>query len=92
MDIENCEFKESIEILGQMTGIAINTNFSPEKMEAKKNMYGLYKDASQYYKAALHNTPEMQKYIFGRGLKSEDIETFGFGYADSGVNLYNYLK
>lgn len=92
MDIENCEFKESIEILGQMTGIAVNTNFSPEKMEAKKNMYGLYKDVSQYYSWALQNNPEMQKYIFGRWLKSEDIETFWFGYADSGVNLYNYLK
>ncbi|MDC0506051.1 DNA primase [Candidatus Gracilibacteria bacterium] len=92
MDIENCEFKDSIEILGSLTGIQVNTNFSPEKMEAKKNMYGLYKDAAQYYAGALSQSPEMQKYVFDRGLNSEDIKTFGFGYADSGLNLYNYLK
>ncbi len=92
MDIENCEFKESIEILWNLTGIQVNTNFSPEKMEAKKNMYGLYKDAAQYYSGALSQNPEMQKYIFDRGLNSEDIKTFQFGYADSGLNLYNYLK
>ena len=92
MDIENCEFKESIEILGQLTGIQVNTNFSPEKMEAKKNMYGLYKDAAQYYAGALAQSPEMQKYVFDRGLNAEDIKTFQFGYSDSGINLYNYLK
>ena len=92
MDIENCEFKEAIEILGSFTGIKVNSNFDKEKFETKKNLYSLYKDAVNYYKDALKNYPEMRKYLMDRNLTSETIEKFHFWYADSGLNLYNYLR
>jgi len=92
MDIENCEFKESIEILWGYTWIAVNTNFNKEKYEAKKNIYSLYKDAVNYYKSALKNYPEVKKYVFDRWLNEKIMEDFHFGYADSWVELYNYLK
>jgi len=41
-------------------------------------MYGLYKDAVNYYKKALENNPEAQKYLFDRGLKKEDFSKFHF--------------
>ena len=92
MDIENCEFRESLEILWGYTWIAVNTNFNKEKHEAKKNIYSLYKDAVNYYKWALKNYPEVKKYVFDRGLNEEVIENFHFWYSDSWVSLYNYLK
>ena len=92
MDIENCEFREAIEILGWYTWIAVNSNFNKEKYETKKNIYSLYKDAVNYYKNALKKYPEVKKYIFDRGLSEKVIEDFHFWYADSWVELYNYLK
>ena len=92
MDIENCEFREAIEILGWYTWIAVNSNFDKEKHEAKKNIYSLYKDAVNYYKNALKKYPEVKKYVFDRGLNEKVMEDFHFGYADSWVELYAYLK
>jgi DNA primase len=92
MDIENCEFKEAIEILGNFTWIQVNTNFDKEKFEAQKNIYSLYKAAVDYYKKALKNYPEVKKYLSDRWLSSEIIEKFHFGYSDSWLELYNYLK
>lgn len=92
MDVENCEFKEAIEILWNFTGIKVNSNFDKEKFETKKSLYSLYKDAVNYYKNSLKNYPEVKKYLMDRNLSSETIEKFSFWYADSGVNLYNYLK
>ncbi|MDD3646491.1 MAG: DNA primase [Candidatus Gracilibacteria bacterium] len=91
MDIENCEFKDAVQILAQLTGREVE-GFDTQKFEVTKNMYSLYKDATNYYKSALKKYPEIQKYLFDRGLKNEDIAKFNFGYADSGVELYNYLK
>ncbi len=91
MDIENMEFKEALQILAQMTWKKLDW-FDNEKYKVQKNIYGLYKDAVSYYKKALENNPEAQKYLFDRWLKKEDFEKFHFGFSDSGIALYNYLK
>lgn len=92
MDIENCEFREAIEILWWYTWISVNTNFNKEKHETKKNIYSLYKDAVNYYKNTLKNYPEVKKYIFDRWLNEKTINDFNFWYSDSWVKLYSYLK
>lgn len=92
MDIENCEFKEAIEILWWYTGIEVNTNFNKEKYETKKNIYSLYKDTVNYYKKSLEKYPEVKKYIFDRWLNENIIKDFNFGYSDSWLELYEYLK
>lgn len=92
MDIENCTFKEAIEILGQITGIKVNSNFNEEKFEEKKNLYSLYKDATNYYKNALKNYPEIKKYLYERWLNEEIINNFNIWYSDSWVELFAYLK
>ena len=91
MDIENMEFKEAIQILAQITWKKLEW-FDNEKYKVQKNMYGLYKDAVNYYKKALENNPEAQKYLFDRGLKKEDFSKFHFWFSDSWIALYNYLK
>ncbi|PZM86622.1 DNA primase, partial [Candidatus Gracilibacteria bacterium] len=87
MDIENCSFKEAIEILSNFTGIKVNSNFSEENFKEKKNMYSLYKDATNYYKSALKNYPEIKKYLYDRGLNEDIINNFHIGYSDSGIEL-----
>lgn len=91
MDIENMEFKEAIQILAQITWKKLEW-FDNEKYKVQKNMYGLYKDAVNYYKKALENNPEAQKYLFDRGLTKEDFSKFHFWFSDSWIALYNYLK
>lgn len=92
MDVENCEFKDAIEILGNYTWIQVNTNFDKEKSEIKKNLYSLYKDATNYYIQALERNPEIKKYLLDRNINSESIKNFNLWYSDSWVWLYNYLK
>lgn len=92
MDIENCDFKEAIEILGSMTGIAVNTNFNHEKHKERKSLYSLFKDAVYYYKNTLTNYPDVKKYLFERGITTEIIDKFHFWYSDSWVELFSYLK
>ena len=91
MDIENIEFKEAIQILAGITWKKLE-GFDWEKYKVKKNIYWLYKDAVNYYKKALENNPEAQKYLYDRWLKKEDFEKFNFGFSDSWLSLYNYLK
>lgn len=91
MDIENCEFKEALQILAQITWKKLEW-FDNKQYAVTKNMYSLYKDAVNYYKNSLKKYPEIKKYLFDRWLNDEIIEKFHFWYADSWVQLYNYLK
>lgn len=91
MDVENCEFKEAMEILSSLTGVKIK-GYDKEKETLRKNVYSLFKDIVRYYKKSLENNPWVQKYLLDRWINSESLATFEFWYADSGVELYNYLK
>lgn len=92
MDIENCTFKEAVEILSNYTWIKVAWNFKTENFEVKKNLYSLYKDATNYYKNALKNYPEIKKYLYERGLNEDIINNFNIWYSDSWIELFNYLK
>ncbi len=92
MDIENCDFKEAITILWNFSWIKVNANFDQEKYQAQKNIYSLYKEATNYYKKALLNYPEVRKYLADRWISKEIIEKFHFWFSDNWVELYNYLK
>lgn len=91
MDVENCEFRDALEILSSMTGIKLK-GFDAQKENHKKNIYSLGKDIVQYYKQALSNHPHIWKYVSERGVSQESIEKFFLGYSDSGIELYSYLK
>lgn len=67
-------------------------NVNPEKAKLTKNLYHIYKDAKTYYKSALQKYPEVKKYLIDRWISDEIIDKFDFGYSDSWVELYNYLK
>jgi len=92
MDIENCEFREAIEILWNFSWIKVNTNFNKEKFEEKKSLYSIHKDIVNYYKSAIKNYPEIKKYLIDRWIQQETIQKFHIWYSDNWVELYNYLK
>ncbi len=91
MDVENATFKEAVEILSNITWVKIaGMNFKEE--QTNKNIYSVMKDITVYYKKSLQNFPEVKKYLMDRWLTSESIESFDFWYADSWIELYNFLK
>jgi len=91
MDVENCQFREAVDILSSITGVQM-PHYDQKKEIRKKNIYSLMKDIGQYYQNALKKHPKMLEYLTARGLTPETIEIFGFGYADSGVELLAYLR
>lgn len=95
MDIENCEFKEAVEILWNLTGVKIQwfeNKRSDEVIKSEKNLYTLYKDITSYYKSSLNKYKEIKDYVIDRWLNDESINTFSLWYSDDGINLYNFLK
>ena len=91
MDIENCEFREAIEILSNITWVKLKWyDLKAEKI--KKNIYSLYKDASKYYSQALEKYPKILEYLENRWITKESIKDFSIWFSDSGIELYNYLK
>lgn len=91
MDVENATFKEAVEILSNITWVKVaGMDFKEEKVN--KNIYSVMQDITNYYKKSLQNYPEVKKYLMDRGLSSDSISSFDFWYADSGVELYWYLK
>lgn len=91
MDIENCTFREAVEILASQLGIKIQW-LDPEKEKIMKNVYSLFKDIWTYYQNSLKKYPEIIDYLLKRWLSEESIEKFKLGYSDSGLDLYRYLK
>lgn len=95
MDIENCEFKEAVEILWNLTWVKVKwfENIKDkEEIKTEKNLYTLYKDIANYYKSSLKKYPEILDYIKNRWLSDESINIFSLWYSDDWINLYNYLK
>lgn len=95
MDIENCEFKEAIEILWNLTWVKVKwfENIKgKEEIKSEKNLYSLYKDIANYYKSSLKRYQEIVNYLKDRWLSEESLNTFSLGYSDDWVNLYNFLK
>lgn len=91
MDIENCEFREAIEILSSITGIKLKW-FDVKAEKVKKNLYSLYKEATNYYKNSLEKYPKILEYLAWRWITKESMKDFSVWFSDSGIELYNYLK
>ncbi len=90
MDVENCEFKEAIEILSSITWVKMKW-FDAKTEQIKKNIYSIYKDIVNYYTNNLKKYPEISKYLYDRWLNSDSITGFSLWYSDSWLDLYNYL-
>lgn len=91
MDVENCTFKDAVDILSNITWVKIKW-VDIEKEKQKNNIYTLFKDITNYYKNRLKNNDNIYNYLKNRWLTDETISIFDFWYSDSWIDLYNYLR
>lgn len=91
MDIENCTYREAIEILANKAWIKLKS-YDKKQEEINKNIYSIYKDTSSYYQESFKSFPDVKSYIDKRWLSSESIQKFNLGFSDNSLELYNYLK
>lgn len=93
MDIENIEFKQAMELLGEITGKKVQLNErSKEEREQEKSIYQLFKDATYYYHKTLAENEKILDYLCKRGITKEDIKTFQIGFSESINGLFRFLK
>jgi DNA primase len=99
-ELEKVSFTESVKILAQQAGIAVddeesNENISREKQK-KEALTELYQKVCRVYEYLLWESAEGEKslrYLTARGLNEETIKKFKIGYThSSGTWLYAFLK
>ena len=94
MEIEKIDFREAITILAKEAGIEMKTQFSVEQSERGKDLYKLYKEATEWYHQALF-LPENSgplAYLTDRQISIETIKKFQLGYSGSPRDLIFVLK
>jgi DNA primase len=94
MEIEKIDFREAIQILAKEAGIEMQTQFSVEQSERGKDLYKLYKEATEWYHQALF-LPENSgplAYLTDRQISIETIRKFQLGYSASPRDLLFSLK
>lgn len=94
MEIEKIDFREAIAILAKEAGIEMKTQFSVEQSERGKDLYKLYKEATEWYHQALF-LPENATalaYLTDRQISIETIRKFQLGYSGSPRDLLFTLK
>jgi DNA primase len=97
MKIENLDFMEALEFLGEKVGIEINKgkmdNKAKEIINKKQKLYEIHLDSARYFFNALfQNKNKGYEYFKRRGLNDKTIKYFGLGYAyDNWDNLTKYL-
>ena len=94
MEIEKIDFREAIQILAKEAGIEMQTQYSVEQSERGKDLYRLYKLATEWYHQALF-LPENAKilsYLTDRQISIDTIRKFQLGYSGSPRDLLFVLK
>ena len=94
MEIEKIDFREAIQILAKEAGIEMQTQYSAEQSERGKDLYRLYKEATEWYHQALF-LPENSwslTYLTDRQISLETIRKFQLGYSGSPRDLIFALK
>jgi DNA primase len=93
--IENCSFREAVEILADMAGVAIPKDFGADKGPSKndkQDLFSLHKAAAEYFAITWQNTPKAKEYTKSRGLTDGMVERWQLGYGgDSKDGLTQHL-
>lgn len=95
--IENVDFKESLEILAERTGITLPTldnGADTKKQFLKEKVYEINKEAAMYYHEMLYKdiSKPAQEYVKKRKLDNKTLKDYCIGYAPANSNLYKFLK
>jgi DNA primase len=94
MEIEKIDFREAIQILAKEAGVEMQTQYSVEQAERGKDLYKLYKVATEWYHSALFfpENADRLAYLTDRQITLETIRKFQLGYSGSPRDLLFVLK
>ncbi|MDR0978767.1 MAG: DNA primase, partial [Lachnospiraceae bacterium] len=95
--IENLDFKESLELLAERANITLPVlSFSGEDKNQviKQKIYEINNKSAEFYHNSLYNKDSKiaQDYIKLRKLNNDTLKAFQIGYAGQNNELYAYLK
>ena len=96
MKTQNLRFGEAVKYLASLAGMKPYT-FSKQDEEREKD-WNIYKEIYKYFTDYFHNELlkknnclDAKKYLKGRGLKLEDVQTFNLGFVTSEIDFYDLL-
>jgi DNA primase len=94
MEIEKIDFREAIQILAKEAWVEMQTQYSVEQADRGKDLYKLYKIATEWYHSALFLGENSDKlaYLTDRQITLDTIRKFQLGYAGSPRDLLFALK
>lgn len=97
MKINNQSFHEVVKEQAEILGIELPASFDKGKdtKDIKEQIYSCMKDCAEFYKKTLlsDKSSEAYKYLSGRSITDENIETYMLGFAPNSYDaLQQYLK
>ena len=97
MKINNQSFHEVVKEQAEILGIELPSSFDKGKdtKDIKEQIYSCMKDCAEFYKKTLlaDKNSEAYKYLAGRSITDENIETYVLGFAPNSYEaLQQYLK
>ena len=95
--IENIDFRETLEVLAERSGISLPTLESSQDnklLELKTKVYEINMIAAEFYHENLYKptSKEAQEYIKKRKLGNNTLKSFLIGYSGTYDELYRILK
>lgn len=84
MNYDRMEFRDAVEYLAAQQGLEVPhvAGYTPDR--SYDALFGIMKQATQYYRQQLKHHPIAIDYLKGRGLTGETAKLFSIGYAPAG--------
>lgn len=97
MKINNQSFHETVKEQAELLGIELPSSFekTDNNKDLKDRIYSCMKDSAEFFKNLLlkDKNSVAYKYLSGRGISDEDIETYKLGFAPNAYDeLQKHLK
>lgn len=95
--IENLDFKPTLELLAEKSGITLPTldnGQDANKLKLKEKVYAINKFTAQYFHENLYkkDAKSAQEYVKKRKLDNNTLKTFSIGFSTNYDELYRALK
>lgn len=95
--IESLDFRQTLEMLADKSGITLPTlenGMDNEKLKLKESVYKINKIAAQFYHENLYKSSakSAQEYVKTRKLDNNTLKTFSIGFSTNYDELYKELK
>jgi len=91
-EMENVPFIESVKMLAQRAGIAIDYDEPGVKAGEKEKILEINREALKFFRESFRSSPKAAEYVKKRGISPEAAEEFRLGFAPENNTLFKYLK